>query len=202
MATGNTAEFIREFGKAIIKDEQKHSNNFLKKLAVFLSGIRAKLVFNEITGAPEIELDYARKEEAESSMAAIFEYLSERKSMYVIAVDEFQQIVNYPEKNFEALLRSYVQQYPNIRFIFSGSNKHLLMSMFSDYGRPFYQSGEIMHLDRLNMDVYADFIVNKFQQNGKNVERTLVLDVLKEFDVYTFYVQFLFNRLYQHFVIK
>jgi hypothetical protein len=146
MATSNTAEFIREFGKAIIKDEQKHSSNFLKKLTVFLSGIRAKLVFNEMTGA---------------------------------------------------LLRSYVQQYPNIRFIFSGSNKHLLLSMFSDYGRPFYQSGEIMHLDRLNMDVYADFIVNKFQKNGKNVERTLVLDILKEFDVYTFYVQFLFNRLYE-----
>jgi hypothetical protein len=26
--------------------------------------------------------------------------------------------------------------------------------MFSDYGRPFYQSGEIMYLDRLNSAVY------------------------------------------------
>ena len=197
MATSDTSGFIREFGEAIVKDEQKYSNNFLKKLTGFLSGIRAKLTFNEITGVPEIELDYAKTQNSESSIAAIFDYLSRQEASYVIAIDEFQQIVNYPEKNLEALLRSYVQQNPNIRFIFSGSNKHLLLSMFSNYGRPFYQSGEIMHLDRLNPEIYAGFIIDKFQENNRKINSELVLEVLNKFDTYTFYVQFLFNRLFE-----
>ena len=197
MSTSNTGEFIREFGKAIVKDEQKYSTNFLKKVVSFLSGIRAKLTFDEITGAPEIELDYTKTQNNESSIAALFDYLSQQKSNYIIAIDEFQQIVNYPEKNLEALLRSYVQQNPNFHFIFSGSNKHLLLSMFSNYGRPFYQSGEIMYLNRLGSDIYADFIVDKFQENSRKIDRTLVLELLDKLDTYTFYVQFLFNRLFE-----
>ena len=197
MATSDTSEFVREFGKAIVKDEQKHSKKFLKKLVGFLSGIRAKLVFDEITGAPEIEFDYVKTQKSESSITAIFNYLSQQKTNYVIAIDEFQQIVNYPEKKFEALLRSFVQQYPNIRFIFSGSNKHLLLSMFSDYGRPFYQSGEIMYLNRLESGIYTDFIIDKFRKNGRIIDPELVSDILDKFDIYTFYVQFIFNRLFE-----
>ena len=59
------------------------------------------------------------------------------------------------------MLRSYVQQNPNIHFIFSGSNKHLLLSMFSNYGRPFYQSGEIMYLNRLNSEIISKELIYK-----------------------------------------
>ena len=44
------------------------------------------------------------------------------------------------------------------RFIFSGSNKHLLLSIFSDYGRPFYSSTDFLELKRLDIDEYSQFI--------------------------------------------
>ncbi|MDR0798463.1 MAG: AAA family ATPase [Dysgonamonadaceae bacterium] len=197
LSTTNTADFVREFSKVILLDERKYSSNFFKKLLSFLTGIRAKIVFDNLTGAPEIEFDYQNNIEIERSIEAIFEYIGSQKTDYVIAIDEFQQIVNYPEKNLEALLRTHVQQRNNVHFIFSGSNKHLLLSMFSDYGRPFYQSSEIMYLNRLDKDIYADFIMEKFTKVGKNMDRNLVLEMLNQLHIYTFYVQYFFNRLFE-----
>ena len=38
-----------------------------------------------------------------------FDYLESRKFRTVVALDEFQQIAEYPEKGTEALLRSRIQ---------------------------------------------------------------------------------------------
>lgn len=197
MATNNMAELVRELGNAVIREEKERSANFLNKLITFLSGIRAKIVFNDITGMPEIEVDYRMPQEAEKGLAALFDYLESQKVKYVVAIDEFQQIVNYAEKNVEALLRSNVQQLTNVNFIFSGSNKHLLMSMFSDYGRPFYQSSDFMFLDRLDQEVYADFILKQFVRFRRTIDKELVLEVLRNYDTYTFYTQFMFNRIFE-----
>lgn len=197
MATNNMAELVRELGNAVIREEKERSANFLNKLITFLSGIRAKVVFNDITGMPEIEVDYRKPQEAEKGLAALFDYLESQKVKYVVAIDEFQQIVNYAEKNVEALLRSNVQQLTNVNFIFSGSNKHLLMSMFSDYGRPFYQSSDFMFLDRLDQEVYADFILKQFVRFRRTIDKELVLEVLWNYDTYTFYTQFMFNRIFE-----
>lgn len=197
MATNNMAELVRELGNAVIREEKERSANFLNKLITFLSGIRAKVVFNDITGMPEIEVDYRMPQEAEKGLAALFDYLESQKVKYVVAIDEFQQIVNYAEKNVEALLRSNVQQLTNVNFIFSGSNKHLLMSMFSDYGRPFYQSSDFMFLDRLDQEVYADFILKQFVRFRRTIDKELVLEVLRNYDTYTFYTQFMFNRIFE-----
>ncbi|NHZ85190.1 MAG: hypothetical protein GWP19_04840 [Planctomycetia bacterium] len=113
-----------------------------------------------------------------------------------MAIDEFQQILNYPEKYIEALLRANVQRQQNVNFIFSGSQKHLLLSMFSDHGRPFYQSTETLLLDRINLDKYADFIQTKFVNANKKIERDTILNGIRWADAHTFYVQYLFNKLY------
>jgi len=39
----------------------------------------------------------------------------------IVAIDEFQAITDYPERNVEELMRTYVQQCRNAVFVFSGS---------------------------------------------------------------------------------
>jgi len=196
MPTSCLSEFVREFAKSIIVEEQKRSGSYLKKITQLLSGIRGKLSFNQLTGAPELEIDYRRAQESEKDIAWIFQYLAAQKEQIVIAIDEFQQIVSYPEKNVEALLRAYCQQLNNVSFIFSGSSKHLLSSMFSEYGRPFYQSSDILFLERINKEQYADFIFQHFKSNKRNIAKEWIDKVLEEYDCYTFYVQFFFNKLF------
>ncbi len=197
MPTTNMSELVRDLGTAILQDEQKRSKGYLKKISRLLLGIQGKVTLNPGTGMPEVELGFNPKvEEIENNISALFDYLNSQNIEYIIAMDEFQQILNYPEKNVEAVFRKYSQLSPNVRFIFSGSNKHLLSSMFSDYGRPFYQSTDILFLERLNLEVYAAFIENHFAAGGIKITNQCIVERLKAYDNYTFYVQYFFNKLY------
>ena len=196
LSTQSLQELIRVLGNAIIADEKAHSKDYLKKLAKLVSGIKARLVFDNLTGNPALEIGYTNHQEAEISIRQIFEYLASQKVKYIIAIDEFQQITNYPEKNVEAVLRSHIQHLTNVSFLYSGSNKHILTSMFSDYGRPFYQSTDFLQLKRIDQDVYADFIVQKFTENKRKIDKNEALNIIDYYDTYTLYVQSYFNCLF------
>ena len=196
MPTSSIHDFNKELSRALIYHEQSRSEQYLNKIRDLIIGIKGKISFNPVTGVPELEIGYKPTEESVSDMDTLFNYVASQKQRYVIAIDEFQQIINYPELNMEALLRKYCQQSNNATFIFSGSNKHLLTSMFSDYGRPFYQSTEIMFLDRLKSEDYTKFIVNHFNNNGRIINEKEVEEWLHIYDHYTFYTQYFFNKLF------
>jgi len=195
LKTQNMSEFVKEFGNKLIEIESKNSN-WLKKLTKLISGINASISINEETGIPNLQFAYKTPSESEHSINTIFKYLSEQKDEYLIAIDEFQQITNYPEKNIEAILRTHIHSQHKDKYIFSGSSKHILISMFNDYGRPFYSSSEVLNLTRLNIDEYSLFIVDKFKQKGKDIDFELVKNIVEYFDIHTFYVQYFFNKLY------
>ncbi len=203
MAAANLNDFVKEFSKAIVLDEKKRSGNYLTKVKNLIVSLRGKITFDQLTGVPSFELDYRKPEETQKDLATLFQYLSNQKVNYIIAIDEFQQITYFPEKNAEALLRTYSQQYSaNLRFIFSGSNKTILSSMFSQYGKPFYQSSDILSLGKINKSDYADFIYYHFQNNGRNIDKDLIYLILDELECYTFYVQYYFNKLWGIQVLK
>jgi len=196
ISSQNIDDFIKLFSNAILADEKENAN-FLKKIQSLISGIRGKLVFDELTGMPEIEINYNSKDEREQSLDKIFRYLAAQKEKYIVAFDEFQQITEYPQKNIEAILRTHIQHQHKDQFIFSGSNKHLLFSIFSDYGRPFYQSSDLMELQRLNTDEYAKFIVTLFNKSNRKIDIKQVKKYIEYYDNHTFYVQYFFNRLFE-----
>jgi hypothetical protein len=195
LKTENLSDLVKAFAEVLVKNE---GQNFMKKLSALISGIRGKIAFNEITGAPEVTFDYSPGvRETENSISKLFDFLAEQKETYYIAFDEFQQIVNYPEKNVEAVLRSYIQTQHKDHFIFSGSSQHILISMFNDYGRPFYQSSDILNLERLDKNTYIDFIHDHFLKRKKEIDKSVVTEYVELLDVYTFYVQYFFNRLFE-----
>jgi len=196
MASGSLTEFVRILCNAIVLDEKKRSKEYLKKISRLLSGIRARLVFDNITGAPAVEIGYTHPQEAEMSLEQIFAWLAQQKDKYVIAIDEFQQIIHYPEKNMEAILRTHIQQMNHVSFIFSGSNKHLLASIFSEYGRPFYQSADFLFLNRIPKEVYVEFVYKQFERHKRQIDINDIDGIIDFYDVYTFYVQAFFNRLF------
>ena len=195
LLTENLSDFVKEFGNKLIEIESKNAN-WLKKMTKLISGINADISIDEKTGVPNLQFAYKTPKESEQSINKIFAYLAEQKQEYLIAIDEFQQIVNYPEKNVEAVLRTHIQHQHKDKYIFSGSSKHILISMFNDYGRPFYASSEMLNLNRLDIIEYAKFIVNLFTKGKKNIEPNLVKEIIEYLDIHTFYVQYFFNKLY------
>jgi len=169
---------------------------FIKKIGEIFSGIRPVISFDPYTGTPSFQINIQSVEEADKSLRKIFNYLKQSRKKIIIAIDEFQQITNYPEKNVEAVLRSNIQRASGVNFIFSGSQKHILLSIFSQYGKPFYQSTEMMELERIPVNEYRDFIISKFVKGKKKISESTAEYILQICRLHTYYVQFLSNRLY------
>ncbi|MEO8147405.1 MAG: ATP-binding protein [Bacteroidia bacterium] len=196
LSTTNLTDFTKLFAKTVVGKIDSTPVNFFKSIGKFFSNIKSTFVMDPMTGRPSIEFSLEAGSETIMTLEKIFQYISRQKKTVVIAIDEFQQIVHYPEKNTEALLRTHIQKANNCRFVYSGSHKHLLMTMFSNHGRPFYQSTEIMHLGKIDIKTYSTFIKSKFTSARRKISDDAIAYILQWTKVHTFYVQFVCNRLY------
>ena len=156
--------------------------------------MRPSLSYDEASGKPSLSFDISAVQ-ADKTLEQIFKYLSEHERRTVIAIDEFQQICNYPEKGIEATLRSYVQ-FANARFIFAGSKQHLMRDMFTSPKRPFYQSTLMMPLDVIPEDAYYRFAERFFHEAGLGLERAVFHALYERFDGITWYMQALLWDFY------
>ena len=107
-------------------------------------------------------------------------------------------MAEYPEKGTEALLRSYIQFLPNVKFIFSGSRQHLMSEIFLSAKRPFYQSTQIMSLNAVDKDTYYQFANAHFKKNEFTVSAECFDAIYTQFEGHTWYVQAVLNRLYEY----
>lgn len=90
----------------------------------------------------------------------IFHYLEQADKPCLVSIDEFQVIDRYPEKNVEAILRTHIQHCSNAKFIYAGSQRHMMGEIFMSPARPFYQSTAVMELHPIEMRIYTQFIKN------------------------------------------
>lgn len=194
-STKSLASFVKVFASAIVGKLDtpiQRAEGFIQR---FFQGIRLSFSTDMLTGNPQVNLDF-QPEQTESTLEQVFAYLVQSKRECYIAIDEFQQILEYPETNVEALLRSYVQFCPNVHFIFSGSKQHLMTDIFSSASRPFFQSTEKMHLYPISEDKYYEFAAYWMQKKNIELSQELFHDIYQQFDGHTWYVQYILNLLY------
>lgn len=196
MHTRSTEDFIKEFAKSVIGRFDSKTTRVIKTFTGIVKGIRPSISIDSMTGEPTIDISLQQPANTATTIGEIFIYLKELKKNFIIAFDEFQQINNYPEKKLEALLRGQIQLTNNATFIFSGSQKHMLLSMFGDVQRPFYQSTELLNLGKIGKKEYTKFIAYHFENNRRLVEPDAIDFILKLTDLHTFYVQFLCNKIF------
>ena len=164
--TESLNDFTQAFASAVLGQLDSNPIKALKKIATVIKGLRPYLTVDPATNQPKVGLDIAIGTET-STLDQVFNYLKRSEKQCYIAFDEFQQIANYPEKNIEALLRSYIQDLHNTRFIFSGSQSHMLGEMFLSPKRPFYQSTSEKSIGTINENVYYKFSAAFFKKQGR-----------------------------------
>lgn len=194
-STQNLHDFVTLFGKTVLGKLDDNTEAAIKRISSFFRSFRPLFSFDAISGAPSVMLNI-QHEQTEQSLQEIFAYLKASDKRIYIAIDEFQQITEYPEKGVEALLRSYMQFLPNVKFIFSGSKKHLMDAMFSEVNRPFYQSTQKMGLKEIPLDTYRHFAVELFASYGKTLDPQVFDSVYSNMMGHTWYIQFILNRVF------
>lgn len=194
-STQSLADFVTLFGQSVLGQLDTFSEKTAKNLTAFFKSIRPTFSFDSISGNPKVSFD-VQPQRTQETLSEIFAYLNESKKEIYIALDEFQQITEYPEKGTEALLRSHIQFLPNVRFIFSGSKKHLMDAMFSSINRPFYRSTQIMNLYEIPIDTYRQFAQDLFQKHSKQLDAAVFDYVYNKMWGHTWYIQVLLNQLF------
>lgn len=191
----NLSDFIKLLTTAII-NKFPESTPVGKRFLKLLKGLRPVFSFDAITGAPQVQFNYQSESDKEYTLQQLLAFINEQPHPVVVAIDEFQQIANYPEKNVEAILRTYIQQFNRLCFIFSGSRRHTLMDIFANTNRPFYSSTRFINLEAIERVAYRNFIREKFEQGERVIDDESIDYVLEWTKGYTFYTQSLCNRLY------
>ena len=187
-ASRSIDDFIKLLAEAIMKSFQPKTS-IGDKLMTFIKSLRPQLSFDNITGEPQLQIAYQTAHEKEYTLRGLLDFLDSQNEHIVIAIDEFQQIRDYPEKNMEALLRTYIQQTHHLTFIFCGSKKHLMADIFSNEKKPFYNSTAFVSLDKISEVSYAAFIRRLLDERGRSITDEALQFILEWTRRHTYYTQ-------------
>lgn len=193
-STRTLSEFTSLFASAVIGALDTKIEAAMSAVTRFFRSCRPSITPQE-DGMPKFSFDIAPSA-AETTLKEVFAYLKLKERRVVVAIDEFQQVAEYPEKGVEALLRSEIQFLPNVRFVFAGSRKHMMEEMFASPKRPFYQSTQIMSLREIPCEAYAGFAEKFFKDAGRSFNPDAFSILYNQFEGITWYVQAVMNRIW------
>ncbi len=192
--TSSLREFTYLLGREIYETLLPRSRKMAILFIQTIKSISGKFGFDPISNLPTFNVELGDINQPEYTLNEIFQYLAQADKPCIIAIDEFQQIAKYPEKNIEALLRTHIQCLNNCHFIFAGSERHMMQEMFISSARPFYQSADILELQAIPVEIYIPFVIGHFEQRNRTISASNVEKVYSLFQGHTYYIQKTFNE--------
>lgn len=129
-ATKNLQEFVFELGKGILNGLKSQGRKAWDLFLSCLSSLRTSISF-DFAGSPSWNLEMGDIKTPGITLDEIFYYLAQADKPCLVSIDEFQVIAKYPEKNVEAMLRTHIQHCTNAKFIYAGSQRHMMGEIFS-----------------------------------------------------------------------
>lgn len=196
LQTTSLREFTFLLGREIYDSLVPRSKKIAERFITVLKSINGKLSYDPISHNPTFSFSIGEITNPEYTLKEIFQFLENAGRRCLVAIDEFQQITKYPEKNVEAILRTFIQNCSNCNFIFAGSRRHILHEMFFYASRPFYNSASVVELSAIPKDIYSEFVVKMFKEHKKLINKEDVCLVYDMFEGYTFYLQRIFNQAF------
>jgi len=161
-----------------------------------LKSIKPTIEYNELTASFSLGTVLSEIKYPDKTLEEIISLLDSLKKPTVVAIDEFQTIRNFKEKNVEAYLRTFMQKCRNISFIYTGSISHSMNNMFKSPDEPFYNSAVMMTIGVIDRSVYNEFAVTMFKKYGKDIEPELVDECYDYFNGVTWYIQLMMNEAF------
>jgi AAA+ ATPase superfamily predicted ATPase len=194
-ATRNLCEFAKALSDGIVK-AVKPEKAWHERFFSFLKSLRVGFRIDPISGEPSLDIGIGDIEHPDKTIREAFEYMEASEKPCILAIDEFQQIREYPETTTEAFVRTLVQQCARTSFIFCGSKRHMMTDIFYSPAKPFFQSVISQSLQPIPMETYIEFAGRMFAERGKFIDKFAIEIVYKIFEGCTWYIQMMINELF------
>ncbi len=163
-------DLLKRMILALISMEKKAG--YFEKVLLKLSHIRPVASIDPITGLPTLTVD-ASVELKPDSIPEILDLISSYHSKtkpLVVVFDEFQDVLNLKDaRQTLAMLRSKIQFQSDIPYVFAGSIRNKMDSIFNDPDSAFFKSAIPVYVGPLDTDIFKQFIKNKFKRGKRQI---------------------------------
>jgi len=120
---------------------------------------------------------------------------NESASVHIV-FDEFQEITELKNSSIEGVLRKHIQEH-QASYLFVGSRRRILLDMFNQKSRPFYQSAIMYPLNHLPREELVSFLVDQFKNGGKRCTKHMAESISDKVFQYPYYAQALAYNVYE-----
>ncbi|MEM6777298.1 MAG: ATP-binding protein [Planctomycetota bacterium] len=197
--TDGSAAFSQATANAVSSAAESTSKRLLE-LAKSLFGRLRPSVSLDDSGQPKIDFGIDGRAVSKTDLVEVLaapQKLADKTGKTVVMVfDEFQQVLDYEDDATERQIRSSIQHHKNVAYVFLGSRKHLLQSMFLDESRPLYRSAMHYPIGPIETKHWRSFIAKRFQDADKPIDRQTIESLCERTGGHPFYTQHLCHVLW------
>ncbi|MGH9056123.1 MAG: AAA family ATPase [Acidimicrobiales bacterium] len=138
-----------------------------KLLSAGASALRAlRPTFRTPVGSVELAGSDPAAHTVERLLRLPYETATKTGVRVLVVFDEFQAIADVP--NADAIVRSQIQhQRDRVSYLFSGSERHVLQTIFADRARPLYGQAEQLRLGPLPPPAAVELVTAKFAATAR-----------------------------------
>ena len=174
--TKDTAMFLEYCSNALFSFNHQRKG-LLEKGMGALKRIRPHLEFDPNTGTPSFSFDVSQNNNDVllHTVDDFFGFLGEEfhQDQLIVCFDEFQSVINYSEcDTLLAKIRGKIQYHP-FPYLFTGSDRNGLKTIFTNPQSPFYKSVRPLEIPGIPRKDFQPFLADKFSSGKRNISSDL-----------------------------
>ncbi len=197
--TYSVDSFIQLYASKIMEACGFSMKKTITSLKTSLRGILPSVGLDE-GGKPVLNFSYDSRIPKEYSLLDVLDLpnkLRGKNEKWVIVFDEFQEIDRLDGETIEKQFRSILQLHQDIGYVLMGSKTHMMLSLFADKRRAFYNIGKIQKLEKIPAPEMRAYMESRFQSGGFTFEAAIFETILSYTDNIPYYNQYLAAQLWQ-----
>ncbi len=190
---------IQLYASNVIESSGFSIKNALKSLKAGIRGIMPSIGLDD-DGKPIVSFSYDAGVPKEYTLLDVLDLpkkIDRKNEKWVIVFDEFQDINRLNGETIEKQFRSVLQFHQNISYIFMGSKTHMMLNMFGDKQRAFYNIGKMRKLDKIAAKEMIGHMETAFKKEGFTFTGGIFEKVLAYTDNIPYYNQYLASQIWQ-----
>lgn len=195
-------DFARKFSNQFVQeafDWKDEVFSITKKISNYLKNLHPTISFDS-EGQASFQLE-KKKLESQSDIETIInmpeKWAIDHDKKVCIAFDEFQEIDRI-EPFIINWMRSSFQNHKNVSYIFLGSKKTLMESIFTNISSPFYEFAIKFHLNNISYEDFSKFIKDKFNESGLKIENSTIKSILDKSKLHPHFTQYFSSVVFDY----
>ena len=193
-------DFYQEFTQAVVKACSSKWEDWVDLLKQSFKQIVPQISMGtDPTTTFTVGFNWSEVEKSAHEILDLPEKIAQSKHIKIaVCIDEFQNISSFHQPlAFQKQLRSVWQKHQSVSYCLYGSKFHMMQELFERQSMPFFRFGDLIHLDKISEKDWFTYINQQFQDTGKEIEPSIVYDIIKGVNRHSYYVQQLSHLIWE-----